>query len=114
MLVVYVAGRFTGKTAWDVECNVRKAEALGLEVARLGCSPLIPHTNTRFFTGEGTYEFWIAATLALLTRVDAIITTDDWELSSGARGEVKYANEHGIPHFRTIDELKAAIASGAI
>jgi hypothetical protein len=114
MLVVYVAGKFTGKTAWDVECNIRKAETLGLEVSRLGCSPLIPHTNTRFFMGEGTYEFWIQATLALLTRCDCIITTDDWEQSSGARGEVKYANEHGIPHFRTIAELKHAIDTGAI
>jgi len=37
--IVYVAGRFNADTHWEVEQNVRRAEALAVEVARLGAHP---------------------------------------------------------------------------
>ena len=69
MKVIYIAGPFRGDTSWQIECNVRDAEALGLEVARAGAMPLIPHANTRFFDGELTDDFWLRGTLALLRAV---------------------------------------------
>jgi hypothetical protein len=110
MKVVYVAGPFSGKTSWEVECNIRRAEALGLAVAYAGAAPMIPRTNTRFFNGELTYEFWIAATLALLAKCDAIIMTPDWQRSSGARGEHAYAEAHGLPIFYDVESLTAWLA----
>lgn len=105
MRVVYIAGPFRGKTTWDVAQNVRRAEALGLEVARLGAMPLIPHANTHLFDGQQTDQFWIDGTLELLKRCDALITTDDWERSSGARGEVAYALANSIPVFYFLSAL---------
>jgi hypothetical protein len=74
--VIYICGPFTGPRAWDIEQNVRRAEERALEVAMLGASPLCPHTNTRFFHGTLSEEFWYAATAELLLRCDALITVE--------------------------------------
>lgn len=105
-MVVYVAGPFRGKTAWDVERNIREAEELGFRVAQVGAMPLIPHANTRFFNGTLTDEFWLAGTLELLRRCDALVKTHRWEVSSGARAEVKEARALGIPVFSHLDLVR--------
>lgn len=92
MKIIYIAGPFRGPTSWAIEKNVREAEALGFEVAKLGCMPLIPHNNTRFFQGELTDEFWLQGTLELLRRCDGIILTDRWRESPGACREVLAAH----------------------
>lgn len=107
--LVYVGGPFSGKTRADVEENIRRAVLLGVEVAKLGVLPVIPHANTSApaFEEVQGYEFWIAATMELLRRCDAIILTPDWERSSGARGEKADAESRGQPVFHTLEELKA-------
>ncbi len=107
MDVVYIAGPFRGPNAWAVEQNVRRAEMLGFEVACLGMSPLIPHTNTRFFNGTMDDQFWIDATLALLEKADAVMLVDGWQKSAGARGEVAAALDRGIPVFDLTEHLVA-------
>ena len=59
MKVVYVAGPFRGPNAWEIEENIRRAERLALEVWRLGCACLCPHTNTRFFQGAAPDAVWV-------------------------------------------------------
>ena len=49
MKVVYIAGPYTAPDAWQRELNIRAAEMMAMEVAKLGAMPLCPHTNTRFF-----------------------------------------------------------------
>lgn len=105
MKVVYVAGKFRGPTAWDVEQNIRRAEAVGMDVARLGAAPLIPHANTRFFHGTLTDDFWLAATMAMLERCDAVMLVSGWETSAGTRAEVARARERGIQVFEYMSEL---------
>lgn len=99
MKVVYCAGPFRGETAWDVECNIRKAEELGFWVANKGAMPMIPHTNTRFFDGTLTAEFWLDGTMELMRRCDAVVMTPDWQESGGATREVEEARRLGIPVF---------------
>lgn len=105
MNVIYICGPFTACTPWEIECNVRRAETLGLEVAKLGAMPLIPHANTRYFHGHMTPEFWYEGTLELLKRCDALIVLNGWKSSRGARGEVDYAIEHSMPVFHELHEL---------
>lgn len=115
--VVYIAGPFRGPTAWDIEENVRHAERTALQVSREGFVPLCPHTNTRFFQGQGSDQFWLDATLELLRRCDALLTVPDWidmdgkerswKNSKGTAGEVAEARAQGIPVFHSIEEMKA-------
>ena len=106
MKLIYIAGKFRGPTAWDVEKNIRKAEALSFEVATLGASFVCPHTNTRYFDGTLTDEFWLAMTMEMLRRCDAVMLCDNWVESAGAREEVKEAHRLGIPVFEQIGELE--------
>lgn len=103
--VVYIAGPYRGPDAWTIECNIRRAETLALEVWRLGAAALCPHANTRFFQGAANDEIWLAGDLALLAKCDALLLTADWERSSGARAEVDFATARMIPVFRTLTGL---------
>ena len=97
MKIAYIAGSYTGRTTWDVEQHVRKAEELALEVAQYGVMPLCPHTNTRFFHGQCTEDFWYAGTMALLEVSDVMVFVEGWENSTGAQAESKRARELKIP-----------------
>jgi len=99
MKTVYIAGPFRGKTSWLVEENIRQAERVGLLVASMGAIPFIPHSMYRFFNGERTDDFWIAATLELLRRSDALVLIKGWKDSTGSRGENEEAKRLGKPVF---------------
>jgi hypothetical protein len=108
MQIIYVAGPFRGKTPWDVAQNVRRAEEMGLEVAKRGHMPLIPHANTALFDGQCNDQFWLDGTMALLYRCDGLITLPTWEASTGAKAEVAYALENEIPVYYALDQLPLA------
>lgn len=109
MRVVYIAGPFRATNSWDMEQNIRRAEALALEAWRLGFAVLCPHTNTRFFQGAAEDSIWLDGDLELLRRCDYLLTTTDWERSSGARAEVVFAKERQIPVFHDIESLKGVL-----
>jgi len=108
MKVVYIAGAFRGRTAWDIAENVRAAERAGLAIARLGAMPLIPHANTAHFHGEGDDAFWLAGTLELMRRCDAVYVYNPAHLdtSEGTRTEFLTAMAAKIPVFRDFETLK--------
>ena len=105
MTVIYIAGPFRGDTAWQVEQHIRHAETLAYYVARLGAMPLCPHTNTRFFHGELSEQFWLEGTIELMSRCDGVILTEDWHSSASARAEVARAHQLNLPVFDTLDAL---------
>lgn len=105
MKVIYVAGPFRGETAWAIHQNVARAEQLALRVAKLGAMPLCPHKNTENFHGELTDDFWIEGTKELLRRCDAVIMTEYWQDSAGAKGEFAEAERLGIRVFLTLYSL---------
>lgn len=107
MKVVYIAGPFRAPTAWGIAENVRAAERAGIEVARLGAMPLIPHANTANFHGELSDQFWLDGTLELLRRCDALLLIDGWVVSSGARKERAEAAELSLPIFQGPEALEA-------
>jgi hypothetical protein len=92
MKLVYVAGPYRAKTAWEVEQNVRRAEEWCLKIAHYGHAPVCVHTMYRFFHKLKDDQFWIDATLALLQRCDAAIFIDGWKDSEGSLGENKEAH----------------------
>lgn len=98
--LVYIAGPYRAATAWQVEQNIRAAESVARDVARLGAYPVCPHSNTRgYFESEGPAELWLGGTLELMRRCDAVVMAHGWERSSGSRAEKAEAERLGIPVF---------------
>lgn len=110
MKVVYVAGPFRSVTHWGIVQNVRAAEAVALEVWRAGAVAICPHLNTANFQGAAPDEVWIAGTLEMLRRCDAIMMVDGWRDSSGSCGEWLEATRRGMPVLQTIEEARKWIA----
>ena len=110
MKVVYVAGPFRGPHSWAIEQNIRRAEALALEVWRSGAACICPHTNTRFYQGAAPDHVWLDGDLELLRRCDAVLMTPDWSTSSGATAERVTATRLGLPVFYELDSLQAWLA----
>ncbi len=90
---------------FEVQRNIMAAMALGLRVWQAGAVALIPHANTMFFTGSADDSVWLAGDLELLNRCDAVLLTEDYARSSGARAEREHAIERNIPVFHHIDDL---------
>jgi hypothetical protein len=103
--LVYIAGPFRGANAWLVEQNIRKAEALALEVWKLGAAVICPHTNTRFFDGAAPDAVWLEGDLEILSRCDAVLMVEGWEQSQGAVAESVFATDKGIRVFTSLADL---------
>lgn len=99
MKLAYVAGPFRGPNAWEIECNIRRAEELALQIWRMGIPVVCPHTNTRFFQGAADDKIWLDGDIEILRRCDMVFLTADWMRSSGARAEVKVALDLGLPLY---------------
>ncbi len=99
--LIYIAGKFSGPTRADVENNIMAAVRVGIEVARAGGMPVIPHANTAHpeFETVQPYEFWIEGATALLRKCDAVMLVSGWTESSGARSEEQEAKRLGLPVF---------------
>lgn len=99
MKLVYIAGPFRSRSAWEVEQNIRQAESLGYMVACMGAVPVIPHTMYRFFDGTMTDRFWLEATMELLCKCDAVVFCKRWLASQGSKSEHQKALSMGMPVF---------------
>ena len=114
MKLVYVAGKFTGPNSWAIEQNVRAAEDVGMQIALLGAMPVIPHSNTRFFHGTFTDEFWYEGTMELLRRCDAVMLVPGWQKSRGAQTEAAEAKRLGIPVFESLTGLQVMLKAAFV
>lgn len=111
MKVVYLAGPYRGETEYGVHQNIQRAEAVALEVWRLGAACLCPHKNTAYFGGFLPDEVWLEGARELLRRADAIFLMDNWEISAGAESERKLARDIGKPILFSLDELRTWLAN---
>lgn len=95
MQLAYIAGPYRGQTINDYYENIQKARAVGVEYAKKGYYPVIPHTNSAFMDGVQSDEFWLEGTLSLLDRCDVVVMVPGWEKSQGATKEYERAKELG-------------------
>lgn len=106
MKVGYVAGPFRGKSHWEIAENIRNAERLALEVWRLGAACICPHSNTAHFQDAAPDHVWLDGDLEMLARCDFVLMTPDYQRSSGATAELKFAQEKRIPVFFDLPTLE--------
>lgn len=97
MKVIYIAGKYRGKTPWEVEQNIRAAEDVAAKVWAMGHVALCPHANSRHMEGVTSDENFLAGTLELMRRCDAVLLVGNWRDSVGARAEVAEAMRRGMP-----------------
>ncbi|MBX3405250.1 MAG: DUF4406 domain-containing protein [Phycisphaeraceae bacterium] len=105
MKVVFITGPYRDKSEWQVELNIRAAEALALEVWKLGAAAHCPHKNTSRFGGAQPDKVWLDGDLEIMRRCDAVVCTADWRRSEGATAEVATARGLGIPVFESVEGL---------
>ncbi len=104
MITVYVAGSLTTDCfarhgtfdLWQWEQNVRKAEELMLALSLGGFAVICVHTQNRFMFGRIPEAIAIEADLELVRRSDAVALVEGWKRSTGTKGEVEFAEKHGI------------------
>jgi nucleoside 2-deoxyribosyltransferase len=95
--VIYIAGKYRGPTPWAVEQNIRAAEEVAARVWAMGMVALCPHANSRHMEGVASDEHFLAGTLELMRRCDAVVLVPNWRDSAGARAEVAEAIRLGLP-----------------
>jgi hypothetical protein len=105
--LIYVAGAYSAKTAYQVELNIDIAKHLAIEVWRQGAAAICPHTNSAHFEGAASGDAFIEGTLEMMRRCDAVLVAPNWDSSVGTRGEIKEAERLGIPVFYNVDALCA-------
>lgn len=105
MKLIYIAGPFRAPTAWGIAENVRAAERVGLDVARLGAFPIIPHAMTAHFHGECSDDLWLSGTIDLLRRCDGAVFIPGWGKSRGSRAEWRECCALAIPHCDLDDSV---------
>lgn len=109
-LVLFVSGPYRdARGPWFIEQNIRQAEAVALELWQHGYATICPHKNTAMYDGAAPDDVWLEGDLLIVERCDALILAPGWERSSGTRGEIAHAEEHGIPRleFGTVDFWRA-------
>ncbi len=113
MKLVFVAGPYRAASEWEVEQNVRRAEALALQLWQLNLAVICPHKNTARYGGALPDQVWLDGALEMAQRCDAVVCVDGWETSAGARGEVGAAQTLEIPVFYSLDEVRQWLKSQA-
>ena len=111
MPAAYVAGPYRGRTRAAVELNIQSARQVGLQIARKGWSPLVPHANTGHLDLADPQlgdQFWLSATMELMRRCDAVVLAPGWEHSDGTAAEIHEACRLGLPVFETVHALPCA------
>lgn len=106
---VYIAGPYT---SGDVAVNVRAAYEAANRLADAGFAPYVPHaTHFWHMLFPRPYNFWLELDSKFLPVCEAVLRLPG--ASNGADGEVKQAEELGIPVFDDVRALVAHFGSDA-
>ena len=106
MKIVFIAGPLTtggDGTREYLAKNIQTAEQYTVALANAGVAFFCAHTHTSFHHEKGSEapeEFYYRLDLEILKRAaDAVLALPGWEKSKGARREVAWAKEQGLPVF---------------
>ena len=99
MKVIYIAGKYRGPNAWAVEQNIRADEDVAARVWAMGVGVRAQGDEARHMDGVASDEHFLAGTLELMRRCDAVVLVPNWRDSEGARAEVAEAERLGLPMF---------------
>ena len=96
MKKAYVAGPYRAKTHYEIEQNIRRAEAVAIELWQKGYAVFCPHKNTAHFDGLCPDYVWLEGDLEWLVYADVLVLVPGWENSLGTLLEREEAERLGI------------------
>ena len=93
--VIYVAGRYRGKTDTEQAENILHAQRVAIRLWELGWICFTPHLNTANFNWFSNLpdEVWLNGGLKFLEFCSSIFMLKGWEQSAGAKRELEVATE---------------------
>ena len=96
MKIIYIAGRYRGKSENEVFNNIIHARDAAVRLWHEGWAVICPHTNTMFMGSKLGEPMFLAGDLEIVKRCDAIFMLRGWEQSIGAKVELEVAIEKGL------------------
>lgn len=101
-VAVYIASPYT---KGDVAINVRESLLVADKLLDLGFLPFCPLLSHFWhLISPKPYSEWMTMDLEWILRCDALLRLPG--RSSGADDEYRFAKQHGIPVFLSIEDLK--------
>ena len=110
MKLIYIAGAYRAKTAYERQRNINAAWKAGAELIAHPCNngeffPIIPHMNTANMDGLESDEYFLAGTMETMTRCDGVWNICKGWPSEGVRGEIVRAVKINMPIFRDVEDV---------
>lgn len=103
---IFVAGVMCVVTPWDAVRATHVEESFGLEIAKRGHMPVIPHSLEAKFSGECDLQLWYNNLYGLLEACDALFLVPGWERSPFCNGAKAWAEgECKIPVYMAIMDI---------
>lgn len=100
MILIYVAGPYTGDSYSEIHDNIVKAEYAAMRLWKNGYAAITPHLNTAHFEkyedDNLNYNVWIEGDMEILSRCDVIFMLKDWTKSKGAVREHEWAIKNDL------------------
>lgn len=111
--IAYICGPITAANAYEQEQNVRRAEAVYVELCRAGIPAICPHLHGRFLDGIVTHAEWLALDLPLLELCTDVVRLERWTASKGSIIEVNRADELGMAVWDSVEAFITDARKGA-
>jgi hypothetical protein len=96
MKVAFISGPYRAPTPYEINQNIRRAEAVAIKYWQAGYAVICPHKNTALFDGLCDDKIWLAGDMEFLKRSDVIVMCENWSKSKGSLQEHSFAVEYGI------------------
>jgi hypothetical protein len=106
--LVYVGGKYRGKTVFHVIWNILKARKVSMWLWRHQISNICPHTNSALIDygmDKVPDDFILPAYLDILKRCDAMVLVSGWSDSVGTLAEIELATKMNIPIYYDPEHL---------
>jgi len=91
MKIIYIAGKYSGKTNHEIFINIQVARNEAEFVWSQGGVAICPHLNSAWMSGLCPEENFLKGDLEIVMRCDAVYTCWNWKDSAGAKEEVRVA-----------------------
>ncbi len=104
-MIIYIAGKITADRETELLCNINAGVDAGNEVMAMGHNVIVPHLSyyqqKRMKKRPNKY-WWYEYDFKMIDVCDAIYVIST---SEGVQGEIRYAQDRGIPVYYCLKDL---------